>query len=177
MAKESLSIHPGVVAGKRKHPKVNTSAARSSRRLTMALAGIERHLEEHPSDAMSAARLEDQDTTGGMMTAEEKKRTGALLDAHIRGAALNAGAWMKSRSGKRRLARGQIPPSRIELLADKVYGIERKDEDEYSPRHIREAKAAQEFAKRQAAKPFDSKYMHAHARRQFLAEQQQAKAA
>jgi hypothetical protein len=101
-----------------------------------------------------------------MMTAEEKKRTGALLDAHIRGAALNPGAWRKPRSGKRRLARGQIPPSRIELLADKVYGIERKDEHEYSPRHVREAKFAGEFAKRHR-EPFRPKYMHAPARRRF----------
>jgi hypothetical protein len=57
MPKESFSIHPGVVAGKRKHPKTNSSAARSTRRLTKAIAGIERHLEEHPSDAMSAARV------------------------------------------------------------------------------------------------------------------------
>jgi hypothetical protein len=108
-----------------------------------------------------------------MMTAEEKKRTGALLDAHIRGAALNPGAWMKPRSGKRRLAWGQIPPSRIEALADKYYGVERSNEHEYSPRHVREAKAAKEFAKEQAKKPLDPTYMHAHARRRFLAAQQQ----
>ena len=56
------------------------------------------------------------------MNAEEKKRTGELLDAHIKGAFLNPGAWMKPRTGKRRLARGQIAPSRIERVQLDVLG-------------------------------------------------------
>ena len=50
-------MHPGVSNGRRHSPKTNTCANRSSRRLERALAGIEKHLERHPRDAMSVARV------------------------------------------------------------------------------------------------------------------------
>lgn len=55
---DQISIHPGVVGGRRIFPKVNTCANSSlQKRLTRQLAGIEKHLEQHPNDAMSHARV------------------------------------------------------------------------------------------------------------------------
>lgn len=50
-------MHPGVIGGKRVFPKTNTCANSSlKKRLTRALAGIERHLEKNPTDSMAQAR-------------------------------------------------------------------------------------------------------------------------
>lgn len=58
MSTESVSIHPGVVDGARRHPKVNTCGNSSLyKRLERQLAGIEKHLEANPKDALSLARV------------------------------------------------------------------------------------------------------------------------
>lgn len=49
------SIHPRVYFSN--GVKKNTAAPRSRRKLERALAGIEKHLERHPRDNMSATRL------------------------------------------------------------------------------------------------------------------------
>lgn len=55
---EDQGIHPGVIGGRRQFPKVNTCANSSIvRRMTRQLAGIEKHLEEHPNDTLSQQRI------------------------------------------------------------------------------------------------------------------------
>lgn len=55
---EQQGIHPGVIGGRRIHPKVNTCANSSlNKRLTRQLAGIEKHLGRHPNDMLSQQRV------------------------------------------------------------------------------------------------------------------------
>jgi hypothetical protein len=55
---EQQGIHPGMIGGRRQHPKVNTCANSSLvKRMTRQLAGIEKHLEEHPRDVLSQQRV------------------------------------------------------------------------------------------------------------------------
>ena len=51
------SIHPRVQNKRVKHAKVNTSAKKQRGTLERVIAGIEKHLAEHPNDAVSAAHL------------------------------------------------------------------------------------------------------------------------
>lgn len=58
MDRSETGIHPGVINGKRIHPKANTCANSSkTKRLTRQLAAIEKHLEKNPRDSASQARL------------------------------------------------------------------------------------------------------------------------
>jgi ribosomal protein S15P/S13E len=55
---DSQGIHPGVEKGRRIFPKVNTCANSSlAKRLSRALAGIEKHLEANPNDSASKQRV------------------------------------------------------------------------------------------------------------------------
>lgn len=50
-------MHPGVINGKRAHPRTNTSKPSSiKKRAAKALVGLERHLENHPGDSVSSNR-------------------------------------------------------------------------------------------------------------------------
>jgi hypothetical protein len=51
------SIHPRVVGGVTRHPKVNTSAKPRRETTLRAIAGIEAHLARFPDDNMSQAHL------------------------------------------------------------------------------------------------------------------------
>jgi ribosomal protein S15P/S13E len=52
------SIHPRVSGGRTTSPKVNTCANSSLvKRMTRQLAGIEKHLEQHPRDGLSQQRV------------------------------------------------------------------------------------------------------------------------
>jgi hypothetical protein len=55
---EDLSIHPRVSGGRTHFEKVNTCANSSlAKRMTRQLAGIEKHLEQHPRDSLSQQRV------------------------------------------------------------------------------------------------------------------------
>ena len=54
---KSESIHPRAFYGS-DGVKKNTAKPRNRRRFERALAGIEKHLETHPHDAMSQARVQ-----------------------------------------------------------------------------------------------------------------------
>jgi hypothetical protein len=52
------SIHPRVSGGRTTSAKVNTCANSSlTKRMTRQLAGIEKHLEQHPRDTLSQQRV------------------------------------------------------------------------------------------------------------------------
>lgn len=51
------SIHPRVHRGRATHPKVNTSDKPNPATRQRVIAAIERHLERHPADGMSRARV------------------------------------------------------------------------------------------------------------------------
>lgn len=56
--RSNTGMHPGVIDGRRQHPKVNTCSNSSlHKRLNRAKAGIEKHLDQHPGDRASSARL------------------------------------------------------------------------------------------------------------------------
>lgn len=53
-----ISIHPGVLGGRRIYPIVNTCGNSSQgKRLARQLAGIEKHLEANPRDTLSQQRV------------------------------------------------------------------------------------------------------------------------
>ena len=55
---EDQSIHPRVSGGRTVFAKVNTCANSSLiKRMTRQLAGIEKHLEQHPRDGLSQQRV------------------------------------------------------------------------------------------------------------------------
>lgn len=55
--KSDGGMKPGVVGGRRIHPKANTCANSSlKKRMERQLAGIEGHLANHPNDNLSSAR-------------------------------------------------------------------------------------------------------------------------
>ena len=53
----NLSIHPRVWGAWRESVKKNTCAPRSKARIERAIAGLSRHLENHPNDAAGKVRL------------------------------------------------------------------------------------------------------------------------
>ena len=46
-------MKPGVINGRRQYPSVNTSKPRSRKRLERAIEGWDKHIENHPRDAMA----------------------------------------------------------------------------------------------------------------------------
>lgn len=57
MANANLSIHPRVENGRTVHDKVNTCLSPLKGKRERLIANIEAHLERHPNDGVSAARL------------------------------------------------------------------------------------------------------------------------
>jgi hypothetical protein len=55
--RENHSIHLRVVNGRTMYAKVNTCLGKRPETIARAIAGISRHLEAHPHDAMAATRL------------------------------------------------------------------------------------------------------------------------
>jgi hypothetical protein len=56
MTTNGCSIHPRVWGPWKKRAKRNTCAPHSRKKLERQLAGVERHLENHPGDGMNQAR-------------------------------------------------------------------------------------------------------------------------
>lgn len=52
-----ISIHPHATWNGRRSPPLSTCAPRSVHRLQRQLAGIAKHLEQHPNDSMSRQRV------------------------------------------------------------------------------------------------------------------------
>ena len=60
-----MSIHPRVVNGRQAHPKVNTAKRSRNKLQPKKKANMIKHLEQHPNDAATRARIDRDDKASG----------------------------------------------------------------------------------------------------------------